>query len=402
MRVNLGNAGFSGERLKSLTQSMEAYVERGEVAGAVALVFRHGEIAHLEIVGFQDEEAKIPLKRDTVFRIASMTKPIVSVAILMLVEEAKLRLNDPVDKWLPELANLKVLRNPGGALNDCYPSSRSITILDLLTHTSGLSYPFTAEGPLVKALERIGNFLSDLPPDEWIMRLGELPLSFEPGARWNYGLSFEVLGVLLARASGSALPDFLFTRIFEPLGMKDTAFWVPQDKLNRLAVSYAVSPKTGKREVQDHPSHTKLTSPPIFPSGGGGLVSTVNDYLKFSRMLLGKGKLDDLRILSRKSVELMTSNFLTAEQRRISSFLGKHIFAGQGFGLGVSVVDDVTKQDSLSSVGQFGWSSAYGTWFSVDPREDMISILMIQLFFANSISNIRPDFETLVYQAIDD
>src|ERR1700722_8127413 len=269
-----GPGGFSGERLKRLTASMQAHVDGGSVAGVVTLVHRHGEIVHSDVLGWQDEEAGIPMARDTLFRIASMTKPIVSVAALMLVEEGKLRLGEPVDKFLPELAKCKVLRSPGAALADVYDAPRPITLKDLLLHRAGIPYLLTAEGPMQAALAEFNALVlpGDMPMDNWMSRLGALPLVSQPGARWHYGMSTDVLGVLIQRASGMDFADYLRTRIFEPLGMADRFFGVPDDKADRFGPAYTPDPKTGKRMIQDQPNGSRWRNPASFPSGGAGMV----------------------------------------------------------------------------------------------------------------------------------
>ena len=242
-------------------------------------------------------------------------------------------------------------------------------------------------------------------PDAWIKRVGALPLAYEPGTRFNYGNSFDVLGGLVARASGMAFADFLQKRIFGPLGMEDTGFWVPQDKMARFATNYVTDPKTGKRVVSDQPGpSSRWAKPPAFASGAGGSVSTADDYLKFARVLLGLGRSGDVRLLTHKSVELMTTNYLTPEQRKVP-FSGLDFWGGQGFGLGVSVVDDIAKQDrslfGFSSAGSYGWPGAYGTWWQADPKEDMIQIFLVQMSAADSHSPLR-SFQTASYAAIDD
>ncbi len=361
---------------------MQAAIDRGDVAGVVTLLYRHGEIAQVDAVGFQDEAAKTPMRRNTIFRIASMTKPIVAVATLMLIEDGKFALSTPVEKILPELADRKLLANPNDPLDSAKPSPHGITVLDLLTHRSGIVTPDTAPGPLVEALKN-ADAARMIGPDEWIKRVGALPLAYEPGTRFNYGNSFDVLGVLIARAAGMTLPDLLEARIFKPLGMKDTGFFVPADKTARFATNYGVDPQTKKRVVADPAdSHSRWAKPPAFPAGAGGLASTVDDYLAFAKMLLGKGRSGDVRLLSHESVTLMTSNWLTPEQRK-TPFSGFEFWAGQGFGLGVSVVDDVARQArspfGYSSAGSFGWPGAFGTWWQADPKEDMVQVFMVQL-----------------------
>ena len=392
--------GFSANRFKKLTLGMAAYVDRGEIAGFTTLIHRHGEIAHMDFVGWQDEEGKIPLKRDTIFRIASMSKPVASVATLILLEDGKFRLEDPIDRWLPELANRKVLRNPVGAIDDTYPSPRPITVGDLLTQRPGIASHFDAPSAAVTAL--LSNLGSAAGVDDWLKTLGQVPLLYPPGERFIYGYSMDVLGALVSRVSGMSFPDFLQTRLFGPLGMNDTAFWVPEAKAPRLSVGYAWDAKIGKRTIFDPATKSKFAVAPKVPSGAGGLVSTADDYLKFGSMLLRNGIAGDTRILSRKTVELMTSDFLTPEQRRMPFFYDADFWSGQGYGLGVSVVDNVAKRSEPSSIGQYGWNGAYGTLWLNDPREDMTAILMIQTMYGETSPRIQRDFRTLVYQAIDD
>ncbi|HLG88955.1 MAG TPA: serine hydrolase domain-containing protein [Alphaproteobacteria bacterium] len=399
------DTGFSKKRLKRLTECMAAYVERGEVIGVQTLVHRRGREAHCDVIGWQDDVAKKKLRGHTIFRIASMSKPITSVAALMLIEEGRIRLDDPIDAWIPELADRRVMRDPVGPVEDTYPSPRPITVLDLFTHRSGLpSTLANITGPIFKAMSGLTSGLglrSNVGVDPWLKKLGELPLVYEPGARMNYGFSTDVLGFLVARASGMSFPEFLSKRLFEPLGMEDTAFFVPQDKLNRLSVNYAIDFATGKRVLDDHPENSRWAVEPSVPSGAGGLVSTADDYMKFARMLLDGGKINGTRILSRKTIDLMTSDFLTPEQRRMP-FFGYDMWSGRGFGLGVSIVDNLAGMKELSSIGQYGWGGAFGTWWFNDPREDMAAVMMIQMLFGAATSKIQRDFTTLVYQAIDD
>jgi CubicO group peptidase (beta-lactamase class C family) len=321
----------------------------------------------------------------------------------MLIEEGKIALDDPAEKFLPELGHQKLLAGPTDPLDTAKPSPRATTVLDLLTHRSGIVTPDTAPGALTAALKDV-DAARDQGPDLWIKKLGALPLAYEPGSRFNYGNSFDVLGVLLARASGKSLPDLLQEKIFGPLGMGDTGFMVPADKMTRLAVNYGED-KTGKRIVLDQPGPTsKWAHMPAFPAGAGGLVSTADDYLKFARMLLSRGKDGEARLLTHESVALMTANYLTPEQRR-TPFSGFEFWAGQGFGLGVAVVDDVARQArspfGYSSAGSYGWPGAFGTWWQVDPKEDMVQIFMVQMPAADPKSPVRA-FQALSYRAIDD
>lgn len=408
--------GFSKGGLKAVAEKLEPFVAKEESVGLVTLLYRHGEIAQINTLGWQDREAKIPMSRNTIFRMASMTKPIASVAVMILIEEGKLRLTDAVDRWLPELANRKVLRMPESKLTDTDPALRPITVLDLLTHRSGISYNFTADGPLAQEIaQRLGDPLNpSFTPDAWMKELGRLPLIYQPGERWHYGLSTDVLGVLIERVSGISFPDFLEQRIFTPLGMRDTGFYVAPEKANRVATVYGFD--ASFKRIRD-PLQPRTVAPP-FASGGGGSVSTADDYLKFGRMLLGRGKLGDTRILSRRSVDLMTSDWLTAEQRKVP-FFGMQFWAGQTFGLGLSVVDNVALHSfgGVASKGTFSWGGAYGTWWQADPVEDMIAIYLVQN--ASNLLNVTAQmmetmasrrgvetsvfaFQTAAYQAIDD
>ena len=406
--------GFAPDGLKRLISVLKPFVDQAEAVGLLTMVYRRGEVAQVEALGWQDREAKIPMARDTIFRVMSMTKPMVSVATLMLVEEGKLKLTDAVTRWLPELGDMKALRTINGPLEDTVPASRPMTVLDLLTHRSGLAYAFTTTGPLAKLLhdKDLDSKTINFTPDQWIKTLSSLPLAMDVGLQWQYGLSFDVLGVLIERISQMPFQEFMRTRIFAPLGMTDTAFFVPKDKAGRVAVVYGYGPD-GKRVVAPKPLRT---SAPSFASGGGGAYSTADDYLKFARMLMGLGKLGDTRLLSRKSVQLMTTNWLTPEQRKVP-FAGMEFWGGQGFGLGVAVVDDIARNSVLSpaSKGSFYWPGAYGTWWVVDPAEDMILLYMVQN--DASLSNRTPEqtaalrekqaqtslmaFQNAAYRAID-
>jgi CubicO group peptidase (beta-lactamase class C family) len=396
-------AGLSAARLTALTHAMQGYVERGEVAGVVSLVWRRGEIGYFEPLGLRDEAAQLPKERDTLFRIASMTKPVTSAAILMLIEEDRLALDTPVSSWLPELAAPSVLRDPTGPLDETELLRAPITVLDLLTHRAGYAYHFTATGPLAEAYTAAFNGTEARgDASAWLGRMAGLPLMFQPGSRWHYGIATDVLGVLIERVSGMRLGDFFRTRIFEPLGMRDTVFWVPDAQLARLATAYGVEPGTQRRVVEDHPSASRWANPGRFQSGGGGLVSTAQDYLQFAQLLLGRGRVGSIRLLSHRSVDLMRSNFLTRDQRRVPAF-GQVMWAGQGFGLGLSVVDDPAQQLPFGyrSMGSFGWPGAYGTSWFADPVENLIGIMLIQRR-AGEPFPMSVDFERRVYDAIDD
>jgi CubicO group peptidase (beta-lactamase class C family) len=386
---------------------MAGYVERGEVPGIVTLVSRHGEV-HVDAIGMKALRGGGPIQRDAIFRISSMTKPITAAATMILVEECKVRLDEQVDRLLPELIGRKVLKRIDGSLDDTVPAKRSITVRDLLTFTMGFGTVMAPPGkfPIQKAMDKLllgqGSPQPSTPPapNEWMRRLGTLPLMHQPGEKWMYNTGSDVLGVLIARASDQPLETFFRERIFEPLGMKDTGFSVPAAKLHRLAASYSTNPETGALELYDDAVGGQWSRPPAFPSAAAGLVSTIDDYLAFGQMMLNKGKLGSERILSRPSVETMTTDQLTPEQKAVSGLVPGY-FDTHGWGFGVSVV---TKRGEVAgSVGKFGWDGGLGTsWYS-DPHEDMITILMTQCAWASaSPPSVCLDFWTSAYQAIDD
>jgi CubicO group peptidase (beta-lactamase class C family) len=383
---------------------MAGYVDRGEIPGMVTLVSRRGDV-QVDALGVQSTGGD-PVRRDTIFRIASMSKPVTAAAAMILVEECKLRLDEPVDRLLPELANRNVLKRSDGPLDETVPAVRPITLRDLLTFRWGFGLMLgPPDTPILQAMKDLqigmGPPSPATPaPDEWIRRLGTLPLMHQPGERWLYHTGSDVLSVLIARASGQPLETFLRERIFEPLGMRDTGFSVPAPQLHRLAASYFGNPQTGKLEVYDQPETGQWNKPPVFPSGAGGLVSTVDDYHAFAQMLLNKGQHGDVRILSRPTVEVMTTDQLTPEQKAVSG-LTPGYFDSHGWGFGVSVV---TKRVDLSGpIGKFGWDGGLGTsWYS-DPQEDMVTILLTQRAWTSpSPPNVCLDFWTSAYQAIDD
>jgi CubicO group peptidase (beta-lactamase class C family) len=365
--------GFDHATLARIAPTLAAVVNAGDLSGAVTLVYRRGAIAQVDCIGQRDIGAGLPMQRDTIFRIASMTKPVTSVAALMLVEEGRLALDDAIDRWLPELAGARVLRDPQGALDDTVPAHRSITVDDLLTHRAGLAYAFTSIGPIAQAYAQA--LPPGLAPDAWLQALGSLPLSYQPGERFHYSHATDVLGLLVQRVAGVPLREFLRDRIFGPLGMADTDFHVPAGKRARAAKVYRAN-ADGQLEALPFP---ELDAPPPFCSGGGGLVSTVDDYLQFARVLLQGGSLDGTRLLTPETVALMATNRLTEAQREIT-FMGLPFWTGQGFGLGVSVVTDPEKHAwmGVGSAGAFGWPGAFGTWWLADPAKDLVLIYMIQ------------------------
>jgi CubicO group peptidase (beta-lactamase class C family) len=398
---------LSKARLVRMHDLMAGHVERGEVPGLVTMISRRGEV-HVDAIGMQAAGGKDPMRRDTIFRITSMTKPITAAATMILVEECKLRLDEPVDRLLPELSKRKVLKQLDGPLDDTLPAHRPISVRDLLTFRMGLGIIMAPPDkyPIQKAaaeLEIVGmgppNPSSPHGPDEWVRRLATLPLVHQPGEKWMYNLGSYVLGVLIARASGQPFETFLRERIFEPLGMKDTGLSVPAAKLARLATSYMVNPATGALVLHDAVENSQWGRPPAFPDGGAGLVSTVDDYLAFSQMLLNKGKHGRERILARPSVETMTTDQLTPQQKGASPFPG--LWDNRGWGFGMCVV---TQRDGVAATpGQYGWNGGYGTSWSSDPAEEIVGIVMTQRAFTSPIApDVVLDFWTSAYQAIDD
>ena len=398
----MGSGGFSEARLRRMREVLAGHVERGGIPGLVALLHRRGE-TRVDALGQKALGASEPMTRDTIFRIASMTKPVTAVAALILVEECVLRLDEPVDPLLPELADRRVLARLEAPLDDTVPAQRPITLRDLLTFRAGFGFIMAPPDryPIQKAIAEAG--LAPGPqapkrsPDEWLRRLGSLPLVHQPGEKWLYHTASDVLGVLIARASGRSFEEFLRERIFEPLGMSDTGFSVPAEKLARLCSAYQRDPASGALEFFDDARDSRFARPPTFPSGGGGLVSTADDYLAFCRMLLDRGAHPRGRILSRPSVELMTTDQLSAQQKAEASlFFGDD--RGWGFGLAV-----VTRRGGLASIGQFGWDGGYGTSGYSDPREDLVGILLTQrLMESPEPPRVFQDFWTSAYQALDD
>jgi CubicO group peptidase (beta-lactamase class C family) len=364
--------------LAQIPPALQAVVDAGDLSGFVTVIWRKGEEAQVNTVGWRDVEAGAPMMRDTLFRIASMTKPVTSIAALILLEEGKLRLEDSITRWLPEFSGMQVLRDPTGPIEDTYPAARDITVEDLMTHRAGLAYAFTSVGPIGQAHEdRLGPPLgTPLTPDAWLKALGGLPLSYPPGERFHYSHATEVLGFLVARIEGKPLGQVLKDRIFGPLGMHDTDFWCPPEKRARMAKLYRIDPATDRLQDVSFPH---VESEPAFEAGGGGLISTADDYLKFARMMLGKGEVDGVRLVKATTLEMMTANRLTDAQRAIP-FMGIPFWMGQGFGLGLSVITDPQLQAWMGagSKGAFGWPGAFGTWWQADPAEEMVLIYLIQ------------------------
>jgi CubicO group peptidase (beta-lactamase class C family) len=379
--------GMSPERLDRLKPYFQKYVDEGKLSGVVSLVARKGKIVHFENFGKRDVEADKAMEKDSLVRIYSMTKPILRVALMMLHEEGKFLLKDKLSKHIPEFADLTVLED-----GEEVTPTHALTVQRLLTHTGGFTYGFFGNTE-VDQRYREAKVLREKNLQEMIQHLGEIPLQDHPGEKWHYSVSVDIQGHLVEVLSGMPLDKFLQERIFKPLGMSDTFFEVPADKLDRFAANYRFS-KSETMKLTDGPADSKFGKEVTFFSGGGGLVSTAEDYWRFCQMLLNKGEFQGQRLLGRKSVELMTLDHLPAvleEHEPTSSF---------GFGLGVQVITDVAASGSPGSVGTYSWGGAAGTIFWIDPEEELTAMVMIQLM--NSPYELRSEVKSLVYSAIID
>ena len=395
------SVGLSSERLGRITAAVDQSIKDKQIAGAVTLIVRHGKVAWMKPQGMLDREAGKAMPADALFRICSMTKPITSVAVMMLYEEGKFQLGDPISKYLPEFKNPKVLVKPAnGGTPYPIPATREITIRDLLRHTSGLTYNWNPDlGKMYDDANVATGLLEyDGTIADNVKRLAAQPLLFNPGERWEYSLGVDVLGRLVEVVSGMPLDEFFRKRIFEPVGMKDTYFYVPQEKVSRLAVAYGIFEGKEATRFPDKPvvdgfltydASYPIAGPKKLFSGGGGLVSTAEDYARFCQMMLDNGMVNGKRLLSRKTVELMTHDQL-----------GK-IGPDQGFGLGFGVDGVKAPLDELGSPGEYGWGGFFYTSFTIDPKEQMIVIFMAQLHPAGDVG-IQNQVKTLAYEAIND
>lgn len=381
--------GLSTERLARLSDVLRAKVEQGHIPGAVAIVTRNGRIAYQEAFGVRDPVSRDPMPQDAIFRIYSMTKAIVSVATMMLWEEGRFLLNDPVAKHIPAFAGQKVLLQRDGT-TDHVPVEREATVQDLLRHTSGLTYEFRGEGPVHKAYMDAKIYRRSQTNADQAAMLGKLPLAFQPGTRWEYSRSTDVLGRLVEVLSGDTLGDFLERRILKPLGMADSGFFVPEADQGRLAEAFAKDPDGGT-DVQ----LLEVRQKPSFESGGGGMVATTLDYARFLQMMLNGGQLDGTRLLGRKTVDLMTADHL-------GTITGSPdlLEPGYGFGLGFAVRLHAGIASIPGAVGQYYWGGAAGTTFWVDPAERLHAVLMIQAPAQREYYRVL--FRDMVYAAIVD
>jgi CubicO group peptidase (beta-lactamase class C family) len=405
------NRGFAEAGLRRLHDVLARHVESGKIPGLVAL-FSRGDETHVEALGTMRHDGGAPMRRDTIFRMASTSKPVTMAAAMVLLDECRLRLDDLVEPWLPELADRRVLKRIDGPLDDTVPARRPITVRDVLASTFGLGMDMTSLGtPIMNAVFEQGltpNLPEPMPEqDEWMRRLGTLPLMYQPGERWQYQISNDLVGVLVSRVTGQSFESFLRERVFGPLGMKDTGFHVPADDIDRLPTLYAPDPQTGEFIVWDEAKGGRWSEPPAFQSGGGGLVSTADDYHAYFRMLLNGGMHDGERILSRPAVQLMTTNRLTPEQNAARNAMARdnvHVSFGQGqhggWGMGMAVR---TYRGDYAPVGQFGWDGGSGTSTYADPDNQLTGILLTQVGASVPDSVLlMHDFWTTLYQAIDD
>jgi CubicO group peptidase (beta-lactamase class C family) len=397
--------GLCGDRLARIESHLtRRYIEPKKIAGALTLVARNGEVAYLSALGQMDIERNKPMAEDTIFRIYSMSKPITSVALMMLYEHGHFQLDDPVYKYIPEWRNLQVYQLGNHPRWVTTPCERPMTIRDLFCHMSGLTYGFMERTNIDRAYRRLGVGREDSKDlRAMIETLAGLPLEFSPGTRWNYSVSTDVLGYLIELISGIPLDEYFRTQIFEPLGMVDTGFTVPADQVDRFAANYTRG-RDKRPRLEDDPATSLYTKPATFFSGGGGLVSTAADYLRFCRMLLNQGELDGHRILGRKTLELMTSNHLP-EGRDLTEVatgaFSETTYEGVGFGLGFSVQLDCAKSQIVGSPGEYAWGGAASTAFWVDPSEDLIAIFMTQLMPSGTF-NFRGQLKSIIYPAIVD
>jgi CubicO group peptidase (beta-lactamase class C family) len=395
--VNPEEVGFSSERLSRITEYMQRHVNARKAVGFVTLVARRGKVVYLDKFGYQDISRNTPIKLDTIFRIYSMTKPITSIALMMLFERGLVHLEDPVSKFIPLFSKVKVYGEDGSLIDPF----REITVHDLLTHTSGLSYGGYEDTriPVDKFYDQASLNAPNITLEEMVRRLADLPLAFHPGTKWLYSMATDVVGRLIEIISDTPLPNFLDENIFKPLGMIDTTFCLPHSKARRLSVLYGKTKDSDLGEIDDAIGGNFFEVHLFL--GGSGLLSTMADYYRFADLILNKGELEGQRLLGTKTIEYMASNHLPPALLPIS--MGKPM-PGFGFGLGFSVMMDVALSGMMGSVGLHGWGGWANTHFWVDPKEQMIGILMMQYIPRGSdqVDDFRNDFRTAVYQALVD
>lgn len=400
------SVGLSSDGLRRIDHHlMSRYVEPGKIAGALTLVARRGEIAWLSPVGAMDRERKKPMHRDTLVRIYSMTKPVTSVAMMMLHERGAFTLADPVHQYIPEWSELRVHRHGRHPNFATEPAARPMTIRDLLAHTSGLSYHIAERGPIDEAYRKLGVGTSGGTLGDLISKLAGLPLEFSPGTRWSYSIATDVLGHLVEVLSGQRLDDYLRTQIFEPLGMADTSFIVPQDKIARFAANYTRAPGTSDTVLLDDPVASSYTRPRTWLSGGSGLVSTAEDYFRFAEMLRRGGELGGHRILGPRTVAYMVSNHLPGGGDlgglATPGSFSETRYDGVGFGLGFYVMLDPVRAQVPASIGEYGWGGLASTAFWVDPVDEMVVVFLTQLVPSTAF-DFRGQLKAIIRGAIID
>lgn len=385
--------GMDSDRLDRISQAMQGYVDEGLLAGVVTMAARDNKIVHFESVGYRDLETQAAMSNDAIFRIYSMSKPITGVALMILYEEGKFRLADPVEKYLPELENLQVYAGTdenGNIITE--PQDHKMTIRELMSHTGGLSYGIFAASPVDTKYVEADLLNTNNTLQEFTSRLGQIPLKHQPGSAWEYSVSVDVQGYLVEKLSGQSFGSFLEERIFDPLGMTDTDFHVPEEKASRFAQVYGYDDE-GKLEAGEGFPDANFLIDPVFESGGGGLVSTAMDYMRFSQMVLNGGELDGVRILAPLTVDLMHRD--QTPKAMAGSVLGAQ---GTKFGLDFAVIEDPVEAEAYSA-GEFYWGGAAGTWFWIDPVENLVFVGMIQQF-GNKLPNVRATSKRLLYQSI--
>ena len=403
--VNPEKVGMSGERLARINEHLNShYIEPGKIAGCITLVARKGKVCYLEALGQADRERNTAMEKDTLVRIYSMTKPITSVAIMMLFEQGLLALTDPVDRFIPEFKKLRVYQTGSYPAFMSSPPTRAMTIKDLLTHTSGLTYDFMRATNVDYTYRKmkIATWAEGDTTETLIDKLIQVPLEFNPGERWNYSVSTDVLGRVVEVVSGMSLRKYFDQFILSPLGMTETGFEIAEDKLSRFSACYQFDPNN-EPTLQDDPLNSAF-SERTFDSGGGGLVSTVSDYYKFCTMLLNGGILNGKRILGPRTIEYMTKNHLPGNVDLADIASGKFSdapFKGIGFGLGFAVKTDPVKHSNLGSVGEYYWSGAASTLFWIDPKEEMIVIFLTQLM-GNTAYDFRSELQSIIYSSIEE
>ena len=392
--------GYSASRLSRIDTVMRQYVEQGKIAGIITTVARRGKTVHLEKFGLMDIEAQKPMQFDVIFRIASMTKPITSIAAMMLYEEGHFNLNTPISKFIPAFKDMQVLVKETEAGLELSPLEHEITFRHLFTHTAGLAYGYNPKDTLDRlyqaAHQKLQQSGSPVTLARTVEEIAHLPLAYQPGTQWRYSFAIDVLGYLVQVISGLSLDTFLEERIFKPLGMVDTTFFVPEEKAGRLAALYEYSEEAKQLRRVDAPVSSQL---PSFLSGGGGLVSTAHDYARFAQMLVNGGELDGVRLLSPKTVTLMEMNHAPAKALPYGFRENDLYHAGYGYGLGMRVLTDVSQSGIAGSVGEFGWDGAFSTYFWVDRKEALYGLMMLQ-HQPNAYYPIAQQFKALTYQAL--